>query len=131
VRHHYDLPTKFFALFLDQSMTYSCGIFSRGASSLEEAQETKLELVCTKLGLEPGQRVLDVGCGWGSFAIHAAERRGVEVVGITLSEPQAAGRVAGWHGPEGAAWGNRPWANAPSVARVRHRLRGRCRHGTG
>jgi cyclopropane-fatty-acyl-phospholipid synthase len=90
VRHHYDLPTEFFALFLDESMTYSCGIFSRGASTLEEAQETKLELVCTKLGLEPGQRVLDVGCGWGSFAIHAAERHGVEVVGITLSEPQAA-----------------------------------------
>ena len=70
-------------------MTYSCAIFSRGATTLEEAQEAKLELVCTKLGLEPGQRVLDVGCGWGSFAIHAAERHGVEVVGITLSEPQA------------------------------------------
>jgi cyclopropane-fatty-acyl-phospholipid synthase len=90
VRHHYDLPTEFYGLFLDASMTYSCGIFSRGASTLEEAQETKLELVCTKLGLESGQRVLDVGCGWGSFAIHAAERHGVEVVGITLSEPQAA-----------------------------------------
>jgi cyclopropane-fatty-acyl-phospholipid synthase len=90
VRHHYDLPTEYFGLFLDESMTYSCGIFSRGASTLEEAQETKLELVCTKLGLEAGQRVLDVGCGWGSFAIHAAERHGVEVVGITLSEPQAA-----------------------------------------
>ena len=89
VRHHYNLPTEFFGLFLDESMTYSCGIFSRGASTLEEAQETKLELVCTKLGLEQGQRVLDVGCGWGSFAIHAAERHGVEVVGITLSEPQA------------------------------------------
>jgi cyclopropane-fatty-acyl-phospholipid synthase len=90
VRHHYDLPKEFFGLFLDESMTYSCGIFSRGASALEEAQEVKLELVCTKLALEPGQRVLDVGCGWGSFAIHAAERHGVEVVGITLSEPQAA-----------------------------------------
>jgi cyclopropane-fatty-acyl-phospholipid synthase len=89
VRHHYDLPKEFFALFLDESMTYSCGIFSRGAETLEQAQETKLELVCTKLALEPGQRVLDVGCGWGSFAIHAASRHGVEVVGITLSEPQA------------------------------------------
>jgi len=92
VRHHYDLPPEFFALFLDKSMTYSCAIFSRGATTLEEAQETKLELVCTKLRLEPGQRVLDVGCGWGSFALHAAARHGVHVTGITLSEPQA--RVA-------------------------------------
>jgi cyclopropane-fatty-acyl-phospholipid synthase len=90
VRHHYDVSNEFFALFLDESMTYSCAIFSRGAKTLEEAQETKLELVCTKLDLQPGQRVLDVGCGWGSFAIHAAERHGVSVVGITLSEPQAA-----------------------------------------
>jgi len=90
VRHHYDVSNEFFALFLGDAMTYSCAIFSRGAKTLEEAQETKLELVCTKLALEPGQRVLDVGCGWGSFAIHAAERHGVNVVGITLSEPQAA-----------------------------------------
>jgi cyclopropane-fatty-acyl-phospholipid synthase len=90
VRHHYDVSNEYFALFLDESMTYSCAIFSRGATTLEEAQETKLELICTKLGLEPGQRVLDVGCGWGSFAIHAAGRHGVEVLGITLSEPQAA-----------------------------------------
>jgi cyclopropane-fatty-acyl-phospholipid synthase len=89
VRHHYDLPPEFFALFLDDSMTYSCAFFSRGAKTLEEAQETKLELVCTKLGLEEGQRVLDVGCGWGSFALHAAARHGVHVTGITLSEPQA------------------------------------------
>jgi cyclopropane-fatty-acyl-phospholipid synthase len=89
VRHHYDLPPEFFALFLDESMTYSCAIFSRGATTLEEAQETKLELVCTKLGLKPGERVLDVGCGWGSFALHAAQRHGVSVVGITLSPPQA------------------------------------------
>ena len=89
VRHHYDVSNEFFALFLDESMTYSCAIFSRGAETLEEAQETKLELVCTKLALEQGQRVLDIGCGWGSFAVHAAERHGVSVVGITLSEPQA------------------------------------------
>jgi cyclopropane-fatty-acyl-phospholipid synthase len=90
VRHHYDVSNEFFALFLDESMTYSCAIFSRGATTLEEAQEEKLELVCTKLDLREGQRVLDVGCGWGSFAIHAAERHGVSVVGVTLSEPQAA-----------------------------------------
>jgi cyclopropane-fatty-acyl-phospholipid synthase len=92
VRHHYDVANEFFALFLDRSMTYSCAIFSAGAQTLEEAQEAKLELVCKKLALTPGQRVLDVGCGWGSFAIHAASRHDVEVVGITLSEPQA--RVA-------------------------------------
>jgi cyclopropane-fatty-acyl-phospholipid synthase len=89
VRHHYDVSNEFFALFLDPSMTYSCGIFSRGARTLEEAQRAKLELACDKLALEPGDRVLDVGCGWGSFAIHAAATRGAEVVGITLSEPQA------------------------------------------
>jgi cyclopropane-fatty-acyl-phospholipid synthase len=90
VRHHYDVSNEFFALFLDESMTYSCAIFSRGAESLARAQETKLELVCRKLALEPGERVLDVGCGWGSFAIHAAQEHGVHVTGITLSEPQAA-----------------------------------------
>jgi cyclopropane-fatty-acyl-phospholipid synthase len=89
VRHHYDLPREFFGLFLDESMTYSCAIFSRGATTLEEAQEAKLEMVCRKLDLQPGQRVLDVGCGWGSFAAHAAAKHGVEVVGITLSQPQA------------------------------------------
>ncbi len=92
VRHHYDLPPEFFSLFLDESMTYSCAIFSRGATTLEEAQEQKLEMVCTKLALQPGERILDIGCGWGSFATHAASKHGVEVVGITLSEPQA--RVA-------------------------------------
>ena len=82
-------PTEFFRLFLGPSMVYSCAFFSRGATTLEEAQEAKLELVCSKLGLRAGQRVLDVGCGWGSFAIHAATRHGVHVVGITLSPPQA------------------------------------------
>jgi cyclopropane-fatty-acyl-phospholipid synthase len=90
VRHHYDVSNEFFALFLDASMTYSCALFSRGAKTLEEAQEAKLEMVCRKLDLRQGQRVLDVGCGWGSFALHAAERHGVSVLGITLSEPQAA-----------------------------------------
>jgi len=89
VRHHYDVSNEFFALILGASMTYSCAIFSRGAETLEAAQEAKLELVCTKLGLQPGMRVLDVGCGWGSFAVHAATRHGVHVTGITLSEPQA------------------------------------------
>jgi cyclopropane-fatty-acyl-phospholipid synthase len=89
VRHHYDLPPEFFELFLGPSMTYSCALFSRGATTLEEAQEQKLELVCGKLALEAGERVLDIGCGWGSFALHAAARHGVHVTGITLSQPQA------------------------------------------
>jgi len=89
VRHHYDVGNEFFALFLDSSMTYSCAYFQGGAQTLEEAQEAKLELVCKKLGLRQGERVLDVGCGWGSFVIHAAARHGVNAVGITLSEHQA------------------------------------------
>jgi cyclopropane-fatty-acyl-phospholipid synthase len=89
VRHHYDVSNDYFALFLDDSMTYSCAIFSRGAKTLEEAQFVKRELVCTKLGLKAGERVLDVGCGWGAFAVHAAVEHGVHVTGITLSEPQA------------------------------------------
>jgi cyclopropane-fatty-acyl-phospholipid synthase len=89
VRHHYDVSNDFFALFLDASLTYSCALFSRGAQTLEEAQDAKRELVCQKLGLNAGDRVLDVGCGWGSFVIHAASRHGVRALGITLSEPQA------------------------------------------
>jgi cyclopropane-fatty-acyl-phospholipid synthase len=89
VRHHYDVGNEFFALFLDASMTYSCAYWAGGAESLEEAQEAKLELVCGKLALREGERVLDVGCGWGSFALHAATRHGAHVVGVTLSDPQA------------------------------------------
>lgn len=89
VRYHYDVGNDFFALFLDESMTYSCAIFSRGAQTLEEAQREKLELVASKLALEPGMCVLDVGCGWGSFAIHAAQNYGVTVTGVTLSPRQA------------------------------------------
>jgi cyclopropane-fatty-acyl-phospholipid synthase len=89
VRHHYDVSNDFFALWLDKSMTYSCAFFSRDGSSLEAAQTAKLDLVCTKLALEKGERMLDVGCGWGSLAIHAAREYGVSVTGITLSEPQA------------------------------------------
>jgi cyclopropane-fatty-acyl-phospholipid synthase len=89
VRYHYDVGNEFFALFLDPSMTYSCAVFSRGAKTLQEAQTAKLDLVASKLALTPGQRVLDVGCGWGSFAIHAATHYGVSVTGITLSSPQA------------------------------------------
>lgn len=89
VRHHYDVSNEFFELLLGPSLTYSCALFSRGAGSLEEAQAAKHELVCEKLALQPGERVLDVGSGWGSFALHAAEHHRVEVLGITLSAPQA------------------------------------------
>jgi cyclopropane-fatty-acyl-phospholipid synthase len=90
VRHHYDVGNEFFSLFLDESMTYSCAFFSRGATTLEEAQRRKLELVCRKLQLKEGDRLLDVGCGWGSLVVHAAREHGVQATGVTLSEPQAA-----------------------------------------
>jgi cyclopropane-fatty-acyl-phospholipid synthase len=90
VRHHYDASNELFGLFLDESMTYSCAIFSRGATTLEEAQHAKREIVCRKLALEPGERLLDVGCGWGAFVIHAAREHGVRAVGITPSPAQAA-----------------------------------------
>jgi cyclopropane-fatty-acyl-phospholipid synthase len=107
VRHHYDVSNEFFALFLDESMTYSCALFSRELDSLEgswgthpppeerrrptleQAQAAKRELICRKLALQEGERVLDVGCGWGSFVIHAAANHGVRAVGITLSPAQA------------------------------------------
>ncbi len=89
VRHHYDVSNEFFALFLDDSMTYSCALFSRGAATLEQAQVAKRELVCTKLQLREGERILDVGCGWGSFVIHAAREHGVHALGVTLSPAQA------------------------------------------
>ena len=90
VRHHYDVSNDFFALFLDEAMVYSCAVFSRGATTLEEAQRAKLDLVCSKLALESGERLLDVGCGWGALALHAASEYGVRVLGITLSREQAA-----------------------------------------
>jgi cyclopropane-fatty-acyl-phospholipid synthase len=88
VRYHYDAGNEFFALFLDPTMTYSCAYFQGGAQTLEEAQRAKLDLVCRKLALKEGERVLDVGCGWGSFAMHAAQNYGVNVLGVTLSEQQ-------------------------------------------
>ena len=89
IRYHYDVGNEFFALFLDESMTYSCALFSRGAQTLAQAQRAKLDMIAQKLELSPGQRVLDVGCGWGSFAIHAAREYGAHVTGITLSPSQA------------------------------------------
>ncbi|MBA4865386.1 class I SAM-dependent methyltransferase [Streptomyces sp. PSKA54] len=90
VSHHYDVGNDFYELVLGPSMVYSCAYWESPESSLEDAQRDKLELVARKLGLGPGQRLLDVGCGWGSMAIHAAREHGVSVVGITLSGEQAA-----------------------------------------
>ena len=90
VRHHYDVSNEFFELFLGPTMVYSCAIWRDGEKkTLEEAQEEKLETVARKLALREGERVLDVGCGWGGFPIWAAREHGVSVVGITLSPPQA------------------------------------------
>jgi cyclopropane-fatty-acyl-phospholipid synthase len=89
VRHHYDVSNEFFELFLGPTMVYSCAIWKNGAKTLEEAQEEKLDTVARKLDLKEGERVLDVGCGWGGFPLWAAEKYGCEVVGITLSPPQA------------------------------------------
>ncbi|NEY36639.1 methyltransferase domain-containing protein [Streptomyces sp. PRKS01-65] len=93
ISHHYDVGNDFYELVLGPSMVYSCAYWRAPESeggTLEEAQRDKLELVCRKLGLTPGQRLLDVGCGWGSMAIHAAREHGVSVVGVTLSQEQAA-----------------------------------------
>ncbi|MCF6290975.1 MAG: cyclopropane fatty acyl phospholipid synthase [Desulfobacterales bacterium] len=86
-RYHYDLSNRLYRAMLDKRMIYSCGYWQR-ATTLDEAQEAKLDLVCRKLDLRPGMRVLDIGCGWGGAAKFAVERHGVEVVGITVSREQ-------------------------------------------
>jgi cyclopropane-fatty-acyl-phospholipid synthase len=87
-QHHYDIGNDLYEAMLDRRMLYTCALWSTGARTLDEAQEAKLELVCKKVGLRPGMRVLDLGCGWGGFAAYAAERHGVEVVGLTVSREQ-------------------------------------------
>lgn len=89
ISHHYDVSNAFYRLVLGPSMTYSCAVFHDPADTLEEAQANKYELVCRKLGLEKGMRLLDVGCGWGGMAMHAAVHHGVRAVGVTLSRRQA------------------------------------------
>ncbi|MBC9729884.1 cyclopropane-fatty-acyl-phospholipid synthase family protein [Streptomyces sp. TRM68367] len=90
ISHHYDVSNDFYEIVLGPSMVYSCAYWPSPDSTLEQAQRDKLELICRKLGLTAGQRLLDVGCGWGSMAIHAAREHGVSVVGVTLSQEQAA-----------------------------------------
>jgi cyclopropane-fatty-acyl-phospholipid synthase len=89
IRFHYDVGNDFYALWLDQRMVYSCGYFHRPDYTLDEAQRAKLDLVCRKLRLHPGERLLDVGCGWGALIMHAAQHYGVNALGITLSDAQA------------------------------------------
>lgn len=89
ISYHYDLPPEFFALWLDQRRVYSCGYFQTKQCDLDTAQHDKLDYLCRKLRLRPGERLLDVGCGWGGMLIHAASHYGVEALGITLSVRQA------------------------------------------
>ena len=90
ISHHYDVSNDFYRLVLGPSMTYSCAVFSSPEDSLEQAQANKHDLICRKLGLQPGMRLLDVGCGWGAMVMHAAANYGVEAVGVTISSEQAA-----------------------------------------
>ena len=93
IRYHYDLPTEFYALWLDPRLVYSCAYFQTAQDDLDAAQLRKLDYICRKLRLCRGERLLDIGCGWGALVQHAAERYGVDAYGITLSAAQA--EVAG------------------------------------
>jgi cyclopropane-fatty-acyl-phospholipid synthase len=92
IAHHYDLPAEFYQLFLDRSMSYSCAYWRSDAPdyTLADAQRDKLDLVCRRLGLGPGTRLLDLGCGWGALTVHAASRYGARVTAVTLSSQQGA-----------------------------------------
>lgn len=99
-QRHYDLDNDFFEAMLDSRMTYTCAYWSDGATNLEEAQVAKLDMICKKLQLRPGMRLLDIGCGWGSLMAYAAEHYGVECVGITVSKEQV-------------KWGQQRYAHLP------------------
>lgn len=88
IRFHYDVGNDFYRLFLDREMLYSCAYFPEPGISLDDAQQAKLDMICRKLRLEPGDRFLDIGCGWGALVCHAAKHHGVEAHGITLSDEQ-------------------------------------------
>jgi len=89
VTYHYDVSNRFYSLWLDRHMAYSCALFARPDEDLDAAQQRKLDYVCRKLRLRPGERLLDIGCGWGGLLRHAGQHYGVEALGITLSRPQA------------------------------------------
>jgi cyclopropane-fatty-acyl-phospholipid synthase len=108
IHHHYDVSNRFYSYVLGTSMAYTCAVFPNADASLETAQEEKFDLVCRKLGLQPGMRLLDVGCGWGGMVLHAVKNYGVTAIGVTLSEQQA-------------LWGQRIIADAglENVAQIR------------
>ena len=108
IAHHYDVSNAFYRLVLGPSMTYSCAVWSSPDDTLEAAQAAKHELICRKLGLREGMRLLDVGCGWGGMVLHAARHHGVEAVGVTLSREQA-------------EWGRKAVAEAGLADRVQIR----------
>ncbi len=89
IHHHYDVSNRFYEIVLGPSMAYTCAVFPDQDATLEQAQFEKFDLVCRKLGLKPGDRLLDVGCGWGGMVRHAAEHYGVQALGVTLSRQQA------------------------------------------
>jgi cyclopropane-fatty-acyl-phospholipid synthase len=109
ISHHYDVSNRFYELVLGPSMTYTCACYPTADATLEQAQAHKYDLVCRKLGLQPGMRLLDVGCGWGGMVLHAATHYGVRAVGVTLSAKQA-------------EWGTKAIAEAGlhDVAEIRH-----------
>lgn len=88
ISHHYDLSNEFYSLMLDEKMVYSCAYFKEPTNSISQAQTDKLDYICKKLLLKPGQTLLDIGCGWGALVIHAAKNYGVKATGITLSKNQ-------------------------------------------
>jgi len=108
IHHHYDVSNTFYSYVLGPSMAYTCAVFPSADASLEVAQDEKFDLVCRKLGLQPGMRLLDVGCGWGGMVMHAVRNYGVTAIGVTLSEQQA-------------QWGQRVIADAGlgDVAQIR------------
>jgi len=109
ISHHYDVSNRFYSYLLGPSMAYTCACYPSADASLEQAQEHKFDLVCRKLGLRPGMRLLDVGCGWGGMVLHAARHHGVRALGVTLSRSQA-------------DWGQKAVVEAglADVAEVRH-----------
>lgn len=108
IAHHYDVSNAFYRLVLGPSMTYSCAVWSSPDDTLEAAQAAKHELICRKLGLREGMRLLDIGCGWGGMVLHAARHHGVEAVGVTLSREQA-------------EWGRKAVAEAGFAGRIQIR----------
>ena len=109
ISHHYDVSNRFYEWLLGPSMAYTCAVYPDVDATLEEAQFEKHDLVCRKLGLRPGMRLLDVGCGWGGMVLHAARHHGVEALGVTLSRQQA-------------EWGQRALAEAGLADRAEVRL---------